>query len=98
MFYLILFLPPLYPDSDLDPNKKLGVRIRIHMNIFGILDPDPHENLFGSETLPACIIPVRNNPCGVINKFLFSLASSKLTTVLLNTGIYCKNNLGSGAL
>ena len=38
----------------LDQNKKLGVwiRIRIHMNIFGILDPylDPHENLFGSET------------------------------------------------
>ena len=25
--------------------------IRIHMDIFGILDPDPHENLCGSETL-----------------------------------------------
>ena len=24
----------------------------IHMDIFGILDPDPHENLCGSETLP----------------------------------------------
>ena len=31
--------------------KKLGVWIRIHMEIFGILDPDAHENLCGSETL-----------------------------------------------
>ena len=45
MFYLIF--TPLDPD----PNKKLGVWIRIHMDIFGILDPDPHENLCGSETL-----------------------------------------------
>ena len=44
-----LFLPPLDPDPD--PNKKLGVWIRIHMDIFGILDPDPHKNLCRSETL-----------------------------------------------
>ena len=25
--------------------------IRIHMDIFGIPDPDPHRNLCGSETL-----------------------------------------------
>ena len=25
--------------------KKLGVWIRIHMDIFGIPDPDPHENM-----------------------------------------------------
>ena len=36
---------------DPDPNKKLGVWIRIHMDIFGILNPDPHENLCGLETL-----------------------------------------------
>ena len=36
--------------SDPDPNKKLGVWIRILMDIFGILDPDPHETLCGSET------------------------------------------------
>ena len=38
---------------DLDPNNKLGVWIwiRIHMDIIGILDPDPHENLCVSETL-----------------------------------------------
>ena len=41
MSYLIL--PPL------DPDKKLEDWIRIHMDIFGILDP--HENLCGSETL-----------------------------------------------
>ena len=36
-----------------NPNKNLGVWIRIHMDIFGILDPDPdpHENLCRSETL-----------------------------------------------
>ena len=45
---LILFLPPLDPDT----SKKLGVWIRIHMDIFGILDQDPHENLCESETLP----------------------------------------------
>ena len=43
LFYLIF--TPLDPD----PNKKLGVWIR--MDIFEILDPDPHENLCGSETL-----------------------------------------------
>ena len=31
--------------------KCLLARIRIHMDIFGILDPDQHENLCGSETL-----------------------------------------------
>ena len=44
---LLEFLPPLDPD----PNKKLGVWIRNHMDIFGILDPDPHENLCRFETL-----------------------------------------------
>ena len=44
-----LFLPPLDPDPD--PNKKLGVWTRIYMDIFGILDPDPNENLCDSETL-----------------------------------------------
>ena len=47
MFYLIL--PPL--DPDLDSNCKLGLWIRIHVDIFRILDPDPHENFCGSETL-----------------------------------------------
>ena len=38
-------------DPDLDPNKKWGVwiRIRIHMDIYGLLDP--HGNFCGSETL-----------------------------------------------
>ena len=42
MSYLIF--TPLDPD----PNKKLGVwiRIRIHMDIFGILDPDPHVKTY----------------------------------------------------
>ena len=44
---LISFLPLFDPD----PDKKFGVWIRIHMDIFGILNPDPHENLCGSETL-----------------------------------------------
>ena len=43
MSYLIL--PPLDPD----PDKKLEDWIRIHTDIFGILDP--HENLCGFETL-----------------------------------------------
>ena len=50
MSYLIF--TPLDPD----PNKKLGVWIRIHMDIFEILDPvpDPHESLCGSATLVDC--------------------------------------------
>ena len=31
--------------------KFLPTWIRIHMDMIGILDPDPHENLCGSETL-----------------------------------------------
>ena len=30
---------------------RILIRIRIHMDMIGILDPDPHENLCGSETL-----------------------------------------------
>ena len=47
LFYLIF--TPLDPDPD--TNKKLGFWIRIHMDIFGILDPDLYDNLCGSETL-----------------------------------------------
>ena len=42
---------------DQDPHGQMRIRIqevkkpRNHMDIFGILDPDPHENLSGSETL-----------------------------------------------
>ena len=32
-------------------NLPSWIRIRIHMDIFGIPDPDPHKNLCGSETL-----------------------------------------------
>ena len=53
LWYKLSYL--IFTPLDPDPNKKLGVwiRIRIHMDIFGILDPDPdpHENLCGSETL-----------------------------------------------
>ena len=30
---------------------RIWIRIRIYMDMIGILDPDPHENLCGSETL-----------------------------------------------
>ena len=47
---LLKFVP--VPPLDPDPNNKLGVWIRTHMETFGILhDPDPHEKLCGFETL-----------------------------------------------
>ena len=35
--------------------KSLPLRIRIHMDIFGILDPDPLYNRCGSATLVLCV-------------------------------------------
>ena len=49
LWYKLSYL--IFTPLDPNPNKKLGAWIRIHMDIFGILDPDSHEILCRSETL-----------------------------------------------
>ena len=49
------------------PLQCLSTWIRIHMDIFGILDPDPHKNLCGSETL------LQSYWCLLINEYILIL-------------------------